>query len=67
MLPGEPIDDTVSIQERRKYPRTMQKRYRLASREARSRLLDEMQAVTGLHRKSLIRLMGTSLRRRPRR
>ena len=59
-------DDRMSLQERRKYLRTMQKRYRLAPRQARGRLLDEMQAVTGLHRKSLIRLMGTSLRPRPR-
>jgi hypothetical protein len=38
----------------------MQKRYRGATRPERSRLLDEMQAVTGPHRKSLTRLMAAT-------
>ncbi len=59
-------DDKMSIQERDKYLRKMQKRYRKADRHTRGKLLDEMQTVTELHRKSLIRLMGSSIRRKPR-
>jgi hypothetical protein len=45
----------------------MQERYVQADRKERGRLLDEMEAVTGLHRKSLIRLLGGSLVRQSRR
>ncbi len=63
MNPEEPMN----INERRKYLHKMQRLYRQASRKERSRLLDEMQEVTGLHRKSLIRLMNNGdLRRKPR-
>lgn len=61
------IEDRMTINERRKYLRMMQKRYRKADRRERGRLLDEMEAVTELHRKSLIRSMNSSLERRPRR
>ncbi len=61
------IDDQMTVDERRKYLRKMQKRYRKASRCERSRLLDEMEAVLGQHRKSLIRHMNGSLERKPRR
>jgi hypothetical protein len=61
------IDDKMTIDERRKYLRKMQERYVQADRKERGQLLDEMEAVTGLHRKSLIRLMGGSLVRQPRR
>jgi hypothetical protein len=61
------IEDKMTIDERRKYLRMMQKRYLQADRQERGRLLDEMEAVTELHRKSLIRLMKGSLERRPRR
>lgn len=60
-------DDKMSIHERNKYLRKMQKRYRKANRSTRARLLDEMQKVTELHRKSLIRLMGSTIQRKPRR
>jgi hypothetical protein len=60
-------DDKMSIDERRKYLRRMKKRYAQATRKERSQLLDEMEAVTDLHRKSLIRLMKGSLERKPRR
>jgi hypothetical protein len=60
-------DDKMSIDERRKYLRRMEKRYRQADRTERGRLLDEMEAVTELHRKSLIRLLNGGLDRRPRR
>jgi hypothetical protein len=59
-------DEKMSIHERDKYLRKMQKRYRKADHRTRSKLLDEMQAVTEFHRKSLIRLMGSSIQRKPR-
>jgi hypothetical protein len=61
------IEDRMTIDERRKYLRKMQERYLQADRKERGQLLDEMEAVTELHRKSLIRLMKGSLARRPRR
>ena len=60
-------DDKMSIEERRKYLRRMKKRYARATRKERGQLLDEMEAVTELHRKSLIRLMNGSLERKRRR
>ena len=51
------IKDRMTIDERRKYLRKMQERYWLADRKGRGRLLDEMETVTVLHRKSLIGLM----------
>ena len=60
-------DDRMTIDERRKYLRVMKKRYRQASKKGQGELLDEMEAVTDLHRKSLVRLMKGSLRRRHRR
>ncbi len=62
-----PNDDKMSIDERRKYLKLVAPRYRKSNRAERSRLLTEMVMVTGLHRKSLIRLMGMpSLERSPR-
>jgi hypothetical protein len=61
------IEDRMTIDERRKYLRVMQKRYLQADCKERERLLDEMEAVTELHRKSLIRLMNGSLERQRRR
>ena len=60
-------DDKMSIEERRKYLRRMKKRYTQATRKERGQLLNEMEVVTELHRKSLIRLMNGSLERKPRR
>lgn len=61
-------DDAMTINERRKYLTKMHTRYRQGDRRARSVLLTEMEAVTGMHRKSLIRLMTPqSLTRLPRR
>lgn len=60
--------DPMSIDERRKYLHKMRIRYWQAKgKKERSRLLDEMQAVTGLHRKSLLRLIHGELARKPRR
>ena len=59
-------DDAMTINERRKYLTKMQTRYRAADRRARSALLTEMEAVTGMHRKSLTRLMAQSTLKRVR-
>jgi len=59
-------DEAMTIDERRKYLKRMWSRYQAADREGRGALLTEMEAVTGLHRKSLTRLLGgVSLERRP--
>ena len=60
------VDDPMSVDERRKSLRQMQERYRKACRQGRKQLLDEMEAVSHLHRKSLIRLMNGDLGRQPR-
>ncbi len=61
-----PNDEKMSIDERRKYLKLVAPRYRKANKAERSRLLTEMGMVTGLHRKSLIGLMGMpSLERVP--
>lgn len=50
--------DTMTINDRRKYLKRMYPRYRDApTRQRKSALLTEMEAVTGLHRKHLIRLL----------
>ena len=56
----------MTVNEWYKYLRRMQKRYRKAGRKLRGELLDEMEAVTGLHRKSLVRLMRGEIRRQKR-
>jgi hypothetical protein len=68
MLPEGTVstEENMTIDERRKYLRKMKTRYAKARRRERSRLLDEMEAVTGLHRKSLIRLLGGTLERKAR-
>jgi hypothetical protein len=58
-------EDKMNIDERRKYLRRMKKRYVQAGRKEQGHLLDEIEAVTELHRKSLIRLMNGSLERKP--
>jgi transposase InsO family protein len=69
ILPGETmsIDDEMTIDERRKYLRKRQKRYAKADRVEKGALLDEMEQVTGLHRKYLIQLLAGDLKRKPRR
>ncbi len=48
----------MSIEERFKYLAIQRPRYRSASRAEKGRLLDEMETVTGLCRKVLIRRMA---------
>ena len=60
-------DEEMSVDERRKYLKCMAGRYLGADKEGRGELLTEMEAVTRLHRKSLIRLLsGESLDRQRR-
>ena len=61
-----PTEDEMTIDEHRKYLGKMRKRYRQANRKEQARLLDEMEAITDMHRKSLIRLMNRGLERKPR-
>jgi hypothetical protein len=62
-----PTEDEMTVSERRKYLKRMKGRYMAAARKERSELLTEMQQVTGLHRKSLTRLMqASSLERKKR-
>jgi hypothetical protein len=62
-----PTEDEMSVNERRKYLKRMKERYVVAKRAERGRLLSEMEQVTGLHRKSLTRLMHAgSLERKKR-
>lgn len=60
------LKETMTINERYKYLRVMQKRYRKADKASRSTLLDEMETATGLHRKSLLRLLNGNLTRKKR-
>ena len=50
----------MTVNERRKYLKLMKPLYQQAKRGERSRLLSDMQEVTGLHRKSLLRLLHAS-------
>jgi hypothetical protein len=58
----------MTVDERRKYLKLMRPRYQVADRKGQGVLLTEMEQVTGLHRKSLLRLLHTpSLERTKRR
>ncbi len=61
-----PAEAKMTIDERHKYLLRMRLRYVQANRSVRSQLLDEMEQVTELHRKSLIRLMAAGPERQPR-
>jgi hypothetical protein len=62
-----PTEDQMTVNERRKYLKLLKPRYQQAKRAERSRLLTDMEQVTGLHRKSLLRLLhAPSLKRRKR-
>jgi len=56
----------MTVDERRKYLSIVKPRYIKAGRTEKGRLLDEMETVTDLNRKTLIRLMKSSLKRKPR-
>jgi hypothetical protein len=60
-----PTDDKMNIEERFKYLRIIHRRYAVADRKERGQLLDEMEATTGLNRKTLVRRMnGNRVRKR---
>ena len=61
-----PADLKMTINERRKYLGIMFLQYARATREERSHLLDQMEAVTTLDSKTLIRLLKGDLTRHPR-
>ncbi len=61
-----PEQEAMTIDERRKYLKIMRPRYKKGTRRERGALLGEMEQVTGLKRKTLIRLMLGSLERRAR-
>jgi hypothetical protein len=65
-LEGMMSVEEMTVDERRKYLRLMQPRYVKAGRREKGQLLDEMEKVTGLDRKTLIRLMQGSLERKRR-
>ena len=58
-----PEEERMTIEERYKYMRRQRKRYQEADRVGKGRLLSEMEAVTGLQRKSLIRRLAREPRR----
>ena len=63
-----PSEEKMSVDERRKYLKLVAPRYAKSRRRERSELLTEMGEVTGMHRKSLLRLMHKpSLERAPKR
>lgn len=53
----ELTEEPMTVNERRKYLQQRKRVYQPANRAERSRLLTEMEQVTGLHRKSLLRLL----------
>jgi len=55
-----PTEEQMTVNERRKYLKLMKPLYQQAKRGERSRLLSQMQEVTGLHRKSVLRLLHAS-------
>lgn len=62
-----PQEEKMTITERRKYLKVMKARYLKAERGEQSRLLTEMEQVTQMHRKSLLRLLhAPSLERQQR-
>ena len=59
-------DEKMTIDEVFKYPRLQQKRYRAVGRAEKGVMLDEMERMTGRHRKTLERLLAGDLQRKPR-
>jgi hypothetical protein len=62
-----PEEEEMTVGGRFKYLRLMKRQSVEAGRAQRGWLLDQMGRMTGLHRKSLIRLMSSGLKRKPRR
>ena len=60
-------DEKMSVDERRKVLKKLQKRYREASRTEKGQLLDQLEKMLEMHRNSLGRLLNGDLKRQPRR
>ena len=58
--------EPMNINERRKYLNKMWGRYKRANKREKIKLLDEMEAVIGMHRKSIIRILNNQLSRKKR-
>jgi len=58
--------EAMNIDERRKYIHKMWGRYREANKTEKGKLLDEIEAVVGMHRKAIIRIMNGRLSRKKR-
>jgi hypothetical protein len=58
--------EAMNIDERRKYIHKMWGRYRQGEKGEKGKLLDEIEAVTGMHRKAIIRLLNGRLSRKKR-
>jgi IS30 family transposase len=58
--------EAMNIDERRKYIHKMWGRYREANKKEKGELLDEIEAVVGMHRKAIIRLLNGRLSRKKR-
>ena len=58
--------DEMTIDERRKYLHKMWGQYRDASKQEKGQMLDDMEHVTGLNRKSIIRILNGRLSRKKR-
>ncbi len=56
-----PTDEQMTLNEQLEYLRKTKKRYDNAGQAERAPLLNEMEHVTELHRKNLIRLMSGGL------
>ncbi len=52
-----PTEEQMTVNERRKYVKLVKPRSQKAKRAERSRLLSEMEEVTGLHRKRRLALV----------
>jgi transposase InsO family protein len=61
-----PSKDKMPIDDRYKYLRRAQKQYLKATRQERTQLLNHMEHITGLNRKTLIRHMNSKIERKPR-
>ncbi len=59
-------EEPMNINERRKYIHKMWGRYREAGKGEKGKLLNEIEQVTGMHRKSIIRLLNGRLSRKKR-
>lgn len=58
--------EKMTIDERRKYLGLIEPEYSKSGRKKKGQLLDQIEIVTGLDRKTLIRLMNGNLERKPR-